>query len=108
MELAKLKGLFAREVLRHAMTAVNGEELDINTAFPQYINTEEGFAKIYELSMSWEFPQMTMDNYSDISWCLGQIDGQKHTRSELIERKLQRKSGRGEAVTDKTVKIAEN
>ena len=45
MELAKLKSLFAHEVLRHAMTAVNGEELDINTALPQYINTEEGFAK---------------------------------------------------------------
>ena len=75
---------------------------------PHYINTEEGFAKIYELSMSGEFPQLTMDNYSDIGWCLGQIDGVKHTRQELIERKLQRKQNQGQKITEKTIKVAEN
>ena len=108
MDPRKLKGLFAHEVLRHAMTAENGKDLGVEASLPHYINTEEGFAKIYELSMSGEFPQLTMDNYSDIGWCLGQIDGVKHTRQELIERKLQRKQNQGQKITEKTIKVAEN
>ena len=58
--------------------------------------------------MTGEFPQLTMDNYSDIGWSLGQIDGQKHTRRELIDRKIQRKINRGQKVTEKTMKAAES
>ena len=58
--------------------------------------------------MTGEFPQLTMDNYSDIGWSLGQIDGQKHTCRELIDRKIQRKINRGQKVTEKTMKAAES
>jgi len=104
----KLKGLFAHEILRHGMTAVNGEDLGIQSALPRYTNAEEGFAKIYELALSGEIPTTSMEKYADIAWCLGDIDGQKHTRAELVERKLNRKREKGEKVTEKSETIAYN
>lgn len=102
VEPNKLKGLFAHEVLRHALTAVNGEDLGVMTALPRYIGLEEGFARLYQQSISKDDMQQTMENYADIAWVLGDLDDRKHTRSELVARKLQRKADYGQEVTDKT------
>jgi Domain of unknown function (DUF1704). len=104
----KIKGLFAHEVLRHCLTAVNGEDLGVVSALPRYISAEEGFAKIYETSFSEESQQAAMDTYADISWSIGDLDGEKHTRSQLIQRVLDRKRARGEKVTTKSERIAYN
>ena len=106
---ANLKGLFAHEVLRHAVSAVNMKNLGIDEALPNYISSEEGFAKIYEMAISGNRNvKISAGNYSDIGWVLGQIDGRRYSRAELISRKIERKAKSGKEITDSMRKTAEN
>ena len=84
---AELKGLFAHEVLRHAVSAVNMEKIGIDTSLANYTSTEEGFANIYQIALGGKDPKVSMTRYADIGWALGMVDGKKHTRSEFLERK---------------------
>ncbi|MDR2524281.1 MAG: flavohemoglobin expression-modulating QEGLA motif protein [Candidatus Nomurabacteria bacterium] len=107
-EPKSLMGSFAHEVLRHAATAVNGEDLGVNSALPRYISLEEGFAMTFQIAMTGKTPTTSMNNYADIAWVLGDLDGEKHTRQELIERKLDRNRAKGKEITDKDITMAYN
>jgi hypothetical protein len=102
----KLKGLFAHEVLRHGQTAVNASEIGIASALPYYINAEEGFAKIFEFALGEDPSTISADRYMDIAYTLGMLDGEKHTRRELVERILDGKRAKGEELTSKDTESA--
>ena len=77
------------------------KNLGIDEALPNYISSEEGFAKIYEMAISGNRNvKISAGNYSDIGWVLGQIDGRRHSRAELIPRKIERKAKSGKGITD--------
>jgi hypothetical protein len=101
-------GTFAHEALRHAMTADNAESLGIETALPRYLAMEEGFAVLYALSVTGRQEFGGIDRYVDIAFALGKLDGKRHTRSEIVNREIEREMQKGGALTEKLVKSANN
>jgi hypothetical protein len=73
--LITVKGLFAHEVLRHALTAINGQKLDpaLSLGLPGHMAAEEGFATINEFAISDKIPDKLVDRYVDIAAALGLI-----------------------------------
>lgn len=100
-----VKGLFAHEVLRHVLSSLNGRTNHIEK-MPDYERIEEGFAILNEFAASEQFPQKIIDRYVDIAFALGQLDGKKHTRKELVERYIEREQNRGRTDSEAVEKEA--
>ncbi len=100
-----VKGLFSHEVLRHVLSGLNGETNHIQR-MPDYERIEEGFAILNEFAASAQFPQKIIDRYVDIAFALGQLDGKKHTRKELVERYIEREQNRGRTDSETVEKEA--
>lgn len=84
---SQLRSLFTHEVLVHAQRSVNGRKRSskLATGLPGYLDAEEGLGVFAEYAVSGEVPQKNIDRYLDIAYALGQIDGQQHTRHELLD-----------------------
>jgi hypothetical protein len=94
----QLRALFAHEVLVHGLRAVNGKKLsdELGGGLPGYLDAEEGFGVFVEYSFNGKVSEKNVDRYVDIAYALGQIDGQEHTRQELLEHAMQRAVKRNE------------
>lgn len=104
VEPAQLRGLFSHEVLVHGLRAVNGSKIseDLgNGGLAGYINAEEGLGVFTEYAITGEVPQKNIDRYVDIAYALGIIDGQEHTRSDLLEHAIKRAKERNELAVSK-------
>lgn len=99
MELSKLKGLFSHEVLVHGLRAVNGSKKSeaLGLGLADYLDAEEGLGVFVEYAINGEVSEKNIDRYVDIAYALGLIDGQEHTRSELIEHARSRAAKRNES-----------
>lgn len=82
----KAKGLFAHEILVHGLRGMNGKKLSdqAQKGFVGYLEAEEGLGIFTEYSVTGNLPK-SAGKYVDIALALGLIDGQKHTRQEMIE-----------------------
>ena len=94
----QLKALFSHEVLVHALRPLNGEKLseELRVGLSGYLDTEEGLGVFVEYALSGEVPEKNVDRYVDIAYALGIIDGQQHTRQELIDHAISRAVKRNE------------
>ena len=96
-------GLFAHEVLRHALSALNGERLSAKLAkgLPDYLDFEEGMAVLYEYAMTGKLKDELIDRYTDIGIALGyENNGRRVPRSALLEYALAREELRNETRAD--------
>jgi hypothetical protein len=102
-EPAKVKALFAHEVLVHGLRGLNGEKISkqLHGGLPGYLDAEEGLGVFTEYAISGEISEKNVDRYVDIAYALGQIDGQKHTRKELFDFVLERATIRNEQKSNK-------
>lgn len=101
----KLEALFAHEVLVHALRSVNGAKLsyELSVGLPGYLDAEEGLGVFVEYALTGKVSEKNIDRYVDIAFALGQIDGQMHTRQEMLDYALKRAFDRNElADTKKT------
>jgi|GEM_PF-3599669 len=106
VEPRSVGGLFAHEFLRHALTKINSLEIGITEPLPHYLASEEGYAIINEVAISGKFPEKIVDRYVDIAYVLGDLTGQTHTRSELINRYIYRAQSRNTYRSDEEVLVA--
>lgn len=81
------KALFGHEVLDHGLRAVNGVKLskELGSGLSGYLDAEEGLGIFFEYAITGEIPDKAVDRYADIALALGQIDGQSHTRADLLD-----------------------
>lgn len=88
----ELRGLFAHEVLIHAQSGLNGRKIssELQTGYPGYLDNQEGQGVFVEYALSGKISQKIVDRYVDIAYALGQIDGEPHTRHELINVVMER------------------
>jgi hypothetical protein len=89
----QLKELFTHEVLVHGLSTVNGAkhaDSRAKTGFPGYLDAEEGEGIFSEYAVSGSVKDVVIDRYVDIGYALGAVDGQTHTREELIEHAMKR------------------
>ena len=84
---AQAKALFGHEVLDHGLRAVNGAKLskELGSGLPGYLDAEEGLGIFFEYAITGDIPNKAVDRYADIALALGQIDGQSHTRADLLD-----------------------
>lgn len=94
----QLKALFSHEVLVHALRPLNGEKIneELRTGLPGFLATEEGLGVFVEYALTGAIPEKNVDRYVDIAYALGVIDGQQHTRQELIDHAMARAAKRNE------------
>ncbi|MGV9002070.1 MAG: tyrosine/phenylalanine carboxypeptidase domain-containing protein [Candidatus Saccharimonadaceae bacterium] len=94
----QLKALFSHEVLVHGLRGLNGQKVskEFGTGLAGYIDAEEGFGVFIEYAISGKVSEKNIDRYVDIAYALGQIDGNEHTRKELVDHALQRATARNE------------
>lgn len=85
---SRIKTTFAHEVLVHMQRAINGAKRSekMRTGLPGYLDAEEGLGVFVEYAVGGFLKDEVVDRYVDIAWALGQIDGIKHTRQEMIIR----------------------
>lgn len=105
----QLKALFSHEVLVHALRPLNGQKIadELRVGLPGYLDTEEGLGVFVEYALSGTVPEKNVDRYIDIAYALGVIDGQQHTRQELIDhamvRSIKRSEERGDNKTSESI-----
>jgi len=99
MSATQLKGLFSHEVLVHGLRGVNGSKRtpELGTGLPGYLDAEEGLGVFVEYAVTGEVPDKIVDRYIDVAYAAGAIDGEKHTRKELLEYALNRAVKRNKA-----------
>jgi hypothetical protein len=80
------RGLFAHEVLVHALRSVNGGKVSRELAFglPGYLEAEEGFGVLVESAINGRVANKVKDRYIDIALALGSRNRQPITRHELF------------------------
>jgi len=99
---AKLKGIIAHELLRHAQSAVNGAKTGdtlMELGMPGYGNAEEGIAILFDFAITGNISEKAIDRYVNIAAALGLIrlpDGTtpKLLRSELTAKATERSKSR--------------
>lgn len=98
MPKCDLKAKFSHEVLVHAQRSINGAKFspELATGLPGYLDAEEGLGAFVEYAINGNVPQIYVDRYIDIAYALGQIDGQQHSRAELLAIAYQRAVARNE------------
>jgi hypothetical protein len=81
-----VKGLFAHEVLVHAMRSVNGAKIDESLAYglPGYLTTEEGLGVLVGSAVNGKVASKVRDKYIDIALALGGKHRRPMTRQELF------------------------
>lgn len=96
MTPGELKKLFAHEVLIHMQRSINGAKKSesLRTGLAGYLDAEEGLGVFTEYALSGELKDIVIDRYVDIAWALGEVDGVKHTRAEMLERVTDRATER--------------
>ncbi len=84
--LGELEGLFAHEVLVHALRSVNGSKVDdqLSVGLPGYLDVEEGLGTLFEYAITGALPEKNIDRYIDIAFALGKLDGNPKTREEVL------------------------
>lgn len=82
----EVRGLFAHEVLVHAMRAVNGEKLsrDLCSGLNDYLTAEEGLGVLVESAINGSLAYKVKDRYLDISLALGGYRRRAQSREELF------------------------
>ena len=106
----QVEGLFAHEVLRHALTAINGSKIDekLGSGLPNYLDFEEGAGVLNEYALSGRVKDELIDRYTDIALALGLTSGgQKVPRSKLLQFALSREKLRNDQRPEQE-KISEN
>lgn len=84
LEPQLVEGLFAHEVLRHALSSINGNSNEL-PALPGYLDFEEGMGIFHEYALSGTIKDEIIDRYVDISLALGIEEGsQPLPRSKLL------------------------
>jgi hypothetical protein len=83
---SEVKGLFAHEVLVHAMRCVNGSKISDKLAYglPGYLEAEEGFGVLVESAVNGRVANKVKDRYIDIALALGDEHRSPMTRQELF------------------------
>lgn len=86
IEISRLKGLFAHEVLVHAQRALNGEKIATSLAngLPGYVTAEEGLGVLVESAINGGIPDKVRDRYIDIALALGDTLRRPLSRQELF------------------------
>ncbi|HSW92152.1 MAG TPA: tyrosine/phenylalanine carboxypeptidase domain-containing protein, partial [Candidatus Saccharimonadales bacterium] len=106
----QLEALFSHEILVHGLRAVNGRKISesLGTGLPGYLDAEEGLGVFIEYAISGNISEKNIDRYVDIAYALGQIDGEEHSRQELIDYAMKRAIARNDkAEHKKTIKDIE-
>jgi hypothetical protein len=83
----RLRGLFAHEVLGHGLRALNGAKTGntlLQTGLPGYLDTEEGIAKLLQVSLTGEEGDKFKDFYLDTALALGTL-GLSLKREEILK-----------------------
>jgi len=112
--LSELEGLFAHEVLVHALRCVNGSKIDekLGSGLPGYLDLEEGLGTLAEYAVTGKLPEKNIDRYVDIAFALGKLDGQPKTRKEVLDyarsRECARLISKGESLTEKALEQIES
>lgn len=99
----QLKALFAHEVLVHGLRGVNGQKVskELGTGLPGYLDAEEGLGVFVEYAISGKISEKNIDRYVDVAYALGQIDGNEHTRQELVDHAMERAIARNDKAEQK-------
>ncbi len=106
----QVESLFAHEVLRHVLAAVNGSKVDekLGSGLPNYLDFEEGAGVLNEYALSGRVKDELIDRYTDIALALGLASGgQKIPRSKLLQFALSREKLRNDQRWEQE-KISEN
>lgn len=99
---SEVRGLFAHEVLVHALRAKEGEKLSSELAMgmPDYIAAEEGLGVLIESAVNGGIADKVKDRYIDIALALGGRFRRPYSRSEMFNfcfiRSVMRSVARGD------------
>lgn len=99
----QVEGLFAHEVLRHALTAVNGKKIDarLGKGLPNYLDFEEGMGVFYEYAVTGALKDELVDRYVDVALALGKnAEGESISRQQLLTFAMAREQLRNEIRPD--------
>ena len=103
-----LRGLFAHEVLVHALRALNGSKDDaqLGSGLAGYLDFEEGLGTYFEYAITGEIPQKNTDRYFDIALAMGLI-GEPMSRGAMLEfvtmREILRSQANGEEINEEHI-----
>jgi hypothetical protein len=82
----EVRGLFAHEVLVHALRSVNGEKRsrDMRRGLGDYLTAEEGMGVLVESAINGSVAYKVKDRYLDIALAIGSYRRRALTREELF------------------------
>lgn len=84
---SQVRGLFAHEVLVHALRAVNGQKVskELRYGFDDYLVAEEGLGVLVESAINGEVAPKAKDRYIDVALALGSHRQKALSRNQLFE-----------------------
>ena len=103
----RVAALFAHEVLRHALTSLNGSKNDkkLGVGLPGYLDFEEGAGIFSEYALTGQLKDELIDRYVDVGMALGYTnDGELVPRSKLLSYVMARENLRNQK-RDETAKL---